>query len=237
MHKKAKIFRIFARILFRTLIVLISLFLLYGLLGLILSIIPVNQDWQEPEMGKEVFVLSNGVHLDLVLPRYQNGKPLFPQIPAAQIGGEANDLEKGKHHLAFGWGDKGFYLETPNWSDLKASVAINAALLPSATAMHVTSYPFKLRTGERCRSFRVNAKQLEQLVAYVNDSFELVDEKAKLIDCCQYSGYVNQFYEANGSYHLVNTCNQWVNQGLKEAGIKTALWSPFDWGVLYHFAD
>lgn len=237
MKKKASAFRSIARVLFRTLLFTISAILLYGLLGVVLSIISVNREWTEPEMGTEVFVISNGVHLDLVLPRYQNGQPLFPFLPEEQLGGEASELEKTKHYLAFGWGDKGFYLETPQWSDLKTSVALNAAFLPSETAMHVTVYPFRLRSGERCRSFRVNAEQLSHLVTYISDSFELLDAKVNLIDCCRYSGRINQFYEAEGGYHLINTCNQWVNKALKQAGIKASVWSPFDWGVLYHFEE
>ncbi|MFK7920535.1 MAG: TIGR02117 family protein [Bacteroidia bacterium] len=237
MKKKASAFRTLARVLFRTLLFTISAILLYGLLGVILSIMPVNRDWTEPEMGTEVFVLSNGVHLDLVLPRYQNGQALFPFLPEEQLGGEASELEKTKHYLAFGWGDKGFYLETPQWSDLKTSVALNAAFWPSATAMHVTAYSTRLRPGERCRSFRVNDEQLSRLVTYISDSFERPEGQLRLIDCCPYSGRTNQFYEAEGAYHLINTCNQWVNKALKQAEIRAAVWSPFDWGVLYHFEE
>jgi len=40
------------------------------------------------------------------------------------------DDTKGKKKgdwLAFGWGDKGFYLNTPTWADLKFSTAVKAA--------------------------------------------------------------------------------------------------------------
>ena len=41
-------------------------------------------------------------------------------------------------YLAFGWGDKGFYLDTPEWSDLKASTAFKAAFALGNSAMHTT---------------------------------------------------------------------------------------------------
>ena len=47
-------------------------------------------------------------------------------------------------------------------------------------------------------------------------------------------GADDNFYEAVGSYHPFNTCNVWTNRGLKDCGVRTALWSPFPQGVLRH---
>lgn len=222
------------RFVLRSLVFIIGSVLLYGLLGCLLSILPVNRAWMEADEGPEVFVLSNGVHLDLVLPRYYEGEDLFPFLAGEDWLRAASP---NAQHLAFGWGDKGFYLETPNWSDLKASVALKALFMPSETAIHLTAYRGPLQTGDHCRSFRVTPEQLADLVAYVKENFAFREAALKRIDCCQYGGAPNRFYEAEGSYHLVMTCNQWVNQALKRAGIRTAVWSPFDWGVLYHFEE
>lgn len=43
-------------------------------------------------------------------------------------------------YLAIGWGDKGFYLNTPTWADLKFSTAFKAAFGLSKPAMHATFY-------------------------------------------------------------------------------------------------
>ncbi|MCB2083351.1 MAG: DUF2459 domain-containing protein, partial [Sphingomonadaceae bacterium] len=40
------------------------------------------------------------------------------------------------------------------------------------------------------------------------------------------------FYDAPGTYHLGNTCNQWTSDMLAEAGIKTGWWTPFPGGVM-----
>lgn len=75
--------------------------------------------------------------------------------------------------------------------------------------------------------------QLEQLIYFIEQSFE-TDDEMKLIEIVG-KGYSNRdyFYEGVGSYNCIKTCNQWVNQGLKAAEIKTSIWSPFDSGVLY----
>ncbi len=40
------------------------------------------------------------------------------------------------------------------------------------------------------------------------------------------------FYDAPGTYHLGNTCNQWTSDTLAAAGIRTGLWTPLAGGVM-----
>ncbi len=44
-------------------------------------------------------------------------------------------------------------------------------------------------------------------------------------------GKNDAFYEAQGSYNFLNTCNTWANNGLKHAGQKAALWTATDFGI------
>jgi len=37
-----------------------------------------------------------------------------------------------------------------------------------------------------------------------------------------------------GSFSLIKTCNIWVNKALKETGVPTSVWSPFDFCILYY---
>ena len=36
---------------------------------------------------------------------------------------------------------------------------------------------------------------------------------------------------ANKKYHVFNTCNNWVNRGLKKTGIRTAVWTAGAFGL------
>ncbi|HOB24230.1 MAG TPA: DUF2459 domain-containing protein, partial [Kaistella sp.] len=45
------------------------------------------------------------------------------QIPFKTTLSKRTDFK----YLAIGWGDKGFYLDTPTWADLKFSTAFKAA--------------------------------------------------------------------------------------------------------------
>lgn len=199
-------------------------------MSLILMQIPVNRDHEQPVQGIEIFVFSNGVHTDFVVPvesELINWQPLFP-MKDFKIPGSVSS------YIAFGWGDKGFYLEIPTWDDLTFKIAAKAVLIPSSTVMHVQYIDTRPVLGEYCKSLRLTNKQYKILIDYIHNSFDLdPDGNHQLI---QNSGYYNNdnFYEAKYSYHLFNTCNDWTNTGLKKMGVKTSAWAPFQSGVLYH---
>ncbi|MDH5654622.1 MAG: DUF2459 domain-containing protein, partial [Spirochaetia bacterium] len=81
----------------------------------------------------------------------------------------------------------------------------------------------------------ISLEQYRILVQYIQSSFQK-DRNGKFIriPCCTYDGLNDNFYEAEGSYHLFYTCNSWTNEALKKIGVRAALWAPFDRAILYH---
>ena len=101
---------------------------------------------------------------------------------------------------------------------------------PSETAMHVTPYS-SMRSD--WVSVKINKFQLDQLQDYIEASFQEKNNQFKKIAVEGYSR-TDAFYKAKGSYNLFKTCNVWTNEALKTAEIKTAVWSPFDWGIIWN---
>ena len=183
----------------------------------------------EPNSKQEIaiYIKTNGVHTDIVVP-----------VKTAQIDwskevkfSNTNVADSTAQYLAMGWGDKGFYLQTPTWADLKASVAFNAAFGLSATAIHTTFYK-KMVENNACKKIMVSNEQYARLVEYVAQSFKK-DESGHFINIKTTANYgkTDAFYEANGSYSLLHTCNTWANNALKSCGQKACLWTPFDTGI------
>ena len=85
---------------------------LYFVVAFVLSSVPVNADFKECEKDSvEIHILTNGVHTDLVLP-YRNQYMDWSEWvnPSQTKSGDSTAV-----NVAFGWGDKGFYLETKTW--------------------------------------------------------------------------------------------------------------------------
>ena len=203
----------------KVLLALLAVVLLYVGFAIVLSLVPTRPEPVSGIRAHQVYISSNGVHTDFILPA-----AVVPEELLNQIGYLAD-----YPFIAFGWGDKGFYLDTPTWADLKASTAIRAMFLPSPTAMHVTGYRLK---GRKWAPVDLTAGQLATLNAYIATGFQR-DEAGHLhrIDAPGY-GDDDEFFEAEGFYNAVYTCNNWINEGLKAAKVRTAVWAPSEWGIM-----
>lgn len=190
----------------------------------ICSRIYLNKDKQQLE-GIEIFLLSNGAHTDLVMPvinKYFNFETIFKRSNTRVV-----DSNRIREYIGVGWGDKGFYLETPAWSDLKLTTALKAISGCSESAIHAT-YMFKPLEGKKCVKIYVSPEQYLKLIAFIKKSLSYHNGQPKWIQIDAVYGNYDAFYEAKGSYHLFKTCNTWTNQALKAAEMKAAVWLAFE---------
>lgn len=214
------------KILLKLVLFLLGLVLLYVIIAYLLSLITIEKEANtKPEV--EIYILTNGVHTDIVMPTKNDQIDWSQQIQYKNTKAADSTYK----YIAMGWGDKGFYLETPEWSDLKASVAFKAATGLSTTAIHATYYK-KMKLGNDCKSMLISKKQYSRLIAYINKSFQKdIDGNFIPIKTDANYGKTDAFYEATGSYSLVYTCNTWANNGLKASGQKCCFWTATDSGI------
>lgn len=177
-----------------------------------------------------IYVRSNGIHTELCLPTEQAQIDWKAFVPVEDFGDSIS-----RDFIVFGWGDKGFYMNTPTWEDLTAKTAVNAIALPTPTAMHV-AYEQRPEEGKRCIKVPLSQEQYKKIVAYVRESFHVENKRVQLISGKGY-GPNDNFYEARRSYHLFRTCNTWTNNALKEADVRTALLAVFPNGVMGHLRN
>lgn len=214
------------RIGLKTVAALVGFVLLYLLCAFVLARIPLQG---EQAQGNDVtiYLLTNGVHTDFVVPAKSDMMDWTQQIRYEHT--RSNDSSQA--YLAMGWGDKGFYLQTPTWAELKPSVAFKAATGLSTTAIHAT-YHADMRPGESCRKIAVSREQYQKLINYITSSFKMGQNgRFMYINTTANYGNSDAFYEAHGSYNMFQTCNEWVNDGLRATGLRSCVWTPFDTGL------
>lgn len=221
-----------SRIFSWMLLTVASLTLAFLVAAFLLSSIPVNNGFAQPPAQQtqlEIFVTSNGVHTDIVVPVATTYIDWRTKLPLHQFEG----VDSSYQYIAFGWGDRRFYMETPSWTDLTPSVAFTAAFWPTRTAMHVEYIKHKLAPTKRQQPVFISPAQYMQLIAYINESFKT--NQGQFLHISGF-GYTPQdtFYEAHGRFYIVKNCNNWVNNGLKQMGIKTGLWAPLPFAVMRH---
>lgn len=215
----------------RVLFFFVGVLALYGLLILI-GLIPVNRNFQESDDGVEIFVFSGAFHSDLILPIENSVIDWRTKFAPRDFRQRA----PWATHVAFGWGDKGFYVNTPTWADLKYSTACNALLIPSDTVMHV-GHQSQPATDEQTRGVSISVDQYKKLVRFVNESFVTDDAGALQLISGESYGSTDAFYQGAGNYHFFRTCNCWVGHGLQKAGIKTGWFTPLPKTVFLYFPN
>ncbi|OWK31983.1 TIGR02117 family protein [Sphingomonas mucosissima] len=197
----------------------------YPIVGVLGGMVPSNAAWTPPDQGITLYVESNGVHTGIVMPKVAAGvdwRPIFP----------AHDLRDPRFaaydHVSLGWGDRDFYLKTPTWSDLRPTTVIAAAIGSDRTLLHVDHVPRPAPDGE-VRRLVVRPAEYRRLAAYVRAT--LVDGGERRHGYYRYDA----FYQARGRYSALRTCNSWVGDALRFAGIRVGAWTPFPATVMWWF--
>lgn len=175
-----------------------------------------------------IYVKTNGVHTDICLPVESE---LFDWKTILPVSDYPN--ANGFNYVSIGWGDKGFFLDTPEWSDLTFSTAVNAAFLPSGTAMHAAYLSQPPKVSDAVATVFIDDVAHNKLIDFIQESFQLSGNKTQLIPNKGY-WHNDNFYEAKGNYHLFNTCNAWTNEALQTIGVKTGWYALSSDGIMSH---
>lgn len=209
----------------RMLLFLVCLYIAVVVVGLL----PVNNDF-DPEAGEiQISLISNPVHADILVPietDVVNWRDVFPTSCFREDTSHAT-------HVAIGWGDRGFFLETPTWADLKLSTAAEALLWPSDSCMHVVMTHQNYGAAD-ARQVRITTEQYQALAEFIQASF--VNGQGEMVVQIPDAAYHTNdaFFEAHGSYNCLNTCNSWVGRGLRQCGVRTPVFSPLPKSVFLY---
>jgi uncharacterized protein (TIGR02117 family) len=208
-------------------LLLLALYFLVALVGLI----PVNNDFEPTADGVEIMVNSSTYHSDLVLPIRNETVDWSQHLPASDFTGDVSRATR----VAFGWGNKEFYVDTRTWADVKMGTLFRTVFWPSATCLHVEMWD-ESYVPDGASKTRISQEQYRRLVEYILGSFRR-DEGGRFLRIEQGAyGADDAFYHAQGSYHAFNTCNCWVGGGLKSAGVRTGWFTPLPKTVSLYMA-
>lgn len=185
-----------------------------------------NAGWTPPERGIAVYVADNGVHTDLVLPKRAGGIDWRGVFPASDLG---DPRYGGYDHVAIGWGDRRFYLETPTWADVRPVTVAAAAIGSERTVLHVAHVPAPPVTPD-IRRILLRPAEYARLAAFVRASIGAPG------DVVHGYGPEDAFYPARGRYNALRTCNEWIGAALREAGVRMGAWTPFPVTVTWWLA-
>ena len=201
-----------------------ALYLAGALVG---SLVPVNRGWREPDRGITIYLASNGIHSDLILPVSAQGLNWKPLIPVADFRG----ADPSAGWIAFGSGEEHVYLDTPRWRDIRPRT-IWSGLAGGKRLMHVE---YVRDPSYAVREIRLRPEEYRRLWAAIRSDFAADDKRRPIhVTASGYHGS-DTFYRATGKANAIRTCNSWTADRLRLAGVKTSLWAPFVLGLAWRY--
>lgn len=203
----------------------------YVVLALVLGAIPQNRGFVASAEGVPVYVRTNGIHAELIVPTQHGTVDWSEEFPVRNTAG----LRAPTDWIAFGWGDRDFLLNTPTWSDLRPLTALKAVSGLGRGAMHVEYV--ESPSAYKVRRVKISEAEYQQLVSFIRSSF--TRDATGAVQLIATPGYFDNdaFYEAVASYTFWHTCNEWTRRALSHAGVRTPVWAPFDTAIYYQLPE
>jgi uncharacterized protein (TIGR02117 family) len=209
---------------------IVALPLVYFLAALILGAVPANVAFREAGAeGVTIFVRSNGVHTWIVMPKQNEDMDWRPYAQPAHL----RDPRWGAaDHVAIGYGNREFYLNTPTWAELEYSTAAYALLGSGPTLLHV-EHVHQPRPEPDQRPIRISHGQYRRLAEYIQRRFAMDEGGRPRPVLGRGYGDNDMFYEAVGGYSFIFTCNEWTGRALRHAGVRIGLWTPLEQSIMW----
>jgi uncharacterized protein DUF2459 len=187
---------------------LIVLILLYS--DLYSNIIQIaksdSNNYYGPDSVK-IYIIKDEWHTAFL---FEINDSIINQIPALEEFKNFNFVD-------IGWGDEEFF---QNPSD-DIYLGAKAILYPTPSVVRIAGMISKFesifRWVDYCVEVTLSKVQLIKLCQFIKDSFEK-DENDNLIIASKRPSGAVIFYKSNLKYHLFNTCNTWIGEGLEFIG-------------------
>ena len=169
-----------------------------------------------------VYVVSNGYHTGLALPRAQlaefaSGRG-YPALIAVVRRFAAYDW------IEFGWGDREFYQSVPTAGDLTLRLALHALFFSGSTVVHVVGIkddPVQAFASAEVVKISLSMNGFDQMLAKLDATFVPPDNGA-LPDLGRGLYGPSLFYPATGRFSAFRVCNHWISDLLGAAGLPTS---------------
>ena len=178
---------------------------------------------------REVLLVSGPIHYDLVLPLDALSVKRF--TPLAELGIWLD--HPAAEWLVVGWGARDFYTQTPTYADLSLP-AIWRGMIGDSSVLRLDiagALPDDLPARRLALSEREYAALLDGIWATLKTDADGEPIRSDVAGYTQTDG----FFEAKGTFHILRTCNVWIGERLREAGIRFGIWTPMPLSVSLSF--
>lgn len=160
------------------------------------------------------------IHYDILLPMTPDLRERFAFSAAAGVPINHPDAA----WLVAGWGAEGFYTTVGTYADLNATALWRAAT-GDASVMHL-DVAGPVTTAPGLDWHLLSTAQLAALTTAIETNFARDSNGLPIAFATPGHTGSDAFFRANTRFHLFRTCNVWLGETLRAAGLPFGIWTP-----------
>jgi len=178
---------------------------------------------------REILLVNGPIHYDLLLPLDTDTRAAFAALSARRVEIE----HPNARWLIVGYGAYEFYTQTPTYREL-ALPALWQGVIGDRAVLRFDVVG-ELRPDLPARAAKLTESQYRALITNISDSITL--DANGLPDRIDTPGYTptDGFFAATGRFSMLRTCNVWIGEQLRAAGLRFGLWTPMPLSVSLSF--
>jgi len=167
-------------------------------------------------------LVAGPIHYDLLLPATPETLQAFAFLD--DIGVPLD----GAGWIVVGWGSRAFYTATGRYQDMAFGPVMRAVTGDSAVFRFDVAYGDLAEYGE---PIQLSDAQFARLRGQILQGLQRDDAGA--VNAVQSAGFTSTdiFIEAKGHFSILRTCNVWIGEILRGAGVKMGVWTPTPYAV------
>jgi len=210
------------RLALRLLALLVSLPLIYLAAGFAGALIAAGPQGDAEGGSYRVGLLRGPIHYDFLLPLDAATQSRFA-FAEAQKGVPLSHPDA--RWIVIGWGSRAFYTTAGTYADVTAG-AVWTAATGDAAVMRVDALGEIPPDAPGVRWLYLSPAQYARLAAGLRGSF--AEDGAGVPVPLAEAGFTGTdgFWQGTGHFSLFRTCNVWVGDQLRAAGLRFGLWTP-----------
>lgn len=180
------------------------------------ALVPGRSAAAEPGGGGTVRIglIASPIHFDLLLPLTPTTREGFAFAAAAGVPLSHPEAV----WLVAGWGSAAFYTTTAQLSDISAATTLRAATGDAAVLR--LDVAGALPPGLPVTWLALSPGQAKALSAAI-----AAEATGPALPIPGFTD-TDAFFPAQGRFHLIRTCNVWVGERLRAAGLRFGAWTP-----------
>ncbi|WP_168193094.1 TIGR02117 family protein [Rhodophyticola sp. CCM32] len=167
----------------------------------------------------EIGLISGPIHYDFILPATAETRRSLASAEAVGVPVQNPLVES----FLVGWGARKFYTTAGTYADITGG-AVMRAVTGDRSVLRVEVLG-ALPSGLEYDRLQLSQAQYSALLSAITDSTTGIP----ILD----AGFTETdgFLEAEGRFHIFRTCNTWITDMLRAAGMPAGIWTPTPYSV------